>query len=313
MISTNLGHAPSARKRVSAATFGKRNRASIEARQSTAQAAKIHPAHQQNAFGELRMSRLLKTVPFTLALAALSIFAASCGSSNSPAQVRFVHAIQDAGALDINVISTNNTNATPEFADVSFLGVLPSQPGYTSVPSGSDTVQALTASTTTAVFSDSVNWGARGHYTAIATGFSKTGTHGSDVVLLSIPDNIPAPPSGDVEFRVIHASPSGSDGNGGAVDIYIELNPNSGPGLPITIQGLAYTQASKYYAFVLNPNNATVPPGFTIYVTKPGTTSQIFSYPINLSTAGAARTLVLTDVQGGNTMNTSFLELSDLN
>jgi hypothetical protein len=311
MISINRGQAPSAPTRGRAATFRKSNRSSTEARQTTGQAAKIHPARQQNAFGELRMSRLLKTLPLTLALAALSIFATSCGSSNAPAQVRFVHAIQDAGALDINVIGTNNANnTTPQFADISFLGVMPNQPGYTSVPSGSDTIKALAVGTTTQVFSDSVGWGADAHYTAIATGFSYTGIiKGSNVVLLSIPDNIPTPPSGDVEFRVIHAAPSGPS----AVDVYIELNPNTGPGLPITIQGLAYTQASKYYAFVLNPNNATIPPGFTIYVTAAGTTSQIFSYPINLSTAGSARTLVLTDVQGGTTMNTSFLELSDLN
>lgn len=259
------------------------------------------------------MSRLLKTLPLTLALAALSIFTASCGSSTSPAQVRFVHAIPDAGSLDINVLGTNKTDATPQFADMSFLGVLPLQPGYTSVPSGSDTVKALAVGTTTQVFSDSVNWGVGAHYTAVATGFSNTGiVKGSNVVLLSIPDNIPTPPTGDVEFRVIHASPSGP----AAVDVYIELNPNTGPGLPITIQGLAYTQASKYVTFVVNPNNVTPPPGFTVYVTATGTMSPVLaSGPLNPATAGGVRTLVLTDVQNGNppAMSSSFLELPDRN
>ncbi len=253
------------------------------------------------------MSRSLKALPLAFALAALSIFAASCGS-NTPAQVRFVHAIQDAPALDINVTGPN-VATVQEFTEVAFLGVQPNQPGYTSVPSGSDTIAGVLASNASPVFSDTVGWGAGAHYTAVATGFSQTGTNGSNVVLLSIPDNLPTPPSGDVEFRVIHASPSGP----GSVDVYIELNPNTGPGLPITIQALGYMQASNYVTFSFNPNNATIPPGFMVYVTASGSTTPIITEPLNPSTAGAVRTLVLTDVQNGNTMNTTFLELSDLN
>ena len=254
------------------------------------------------------MSRLLKALPLALAIAALSTFAASCGSS-SPAQVRFVHVIQDAGPLDIDVSGANVTT-TQEFTDIPFLGVLPNQPGYTSTPSGSDTITGFSTGTTTEVFSDSLNLGSGAQYTLVATGFSLTGTNGSNVALLQISDNIPVPPAGDVEFRVIHASPSGP----GAVDVYIELNPNTGPGLPITISNLAYTQASKYVSFVYNPNNATNPPGFKVYVTAAGTTTPILiSEPINPATAGAVRTLVLTDVQDGTSMSSSFLELSDLN
>ncbi|MFI5118419.1 MAG: DUF4397 domain-containing protein [Terriglobales bacterium] len=249
---------------------------------------------------------MLKALPLTLALAALSIFAASCVSSR-PAQVRFVHAIQDASPLDIDVSGANVTS-TQEFTGISFLGVLPNQPGYTSVPSGSDTIEGFLTGKTTEVFSDSVSWGAGAQYTVIATGLSQTGSNGSNVVLLSIPDNIPAPPSGDVEFRIIHASPSGP----GTVDVYIEP-AKSGPGLPITIPGLAYKQASNYVSFPYNPDNATNPPGFMVYVTASGSTIPIISEAINPGNAGAARTLVLTDVQGGTSMNSSFLELSDIN
>ncbi len=258
------------------------------------------------AFGDLRMSRWLKALPLTLALAALSIFAASCGSSG-PAQVRFVQAIQDAPALDIDV-SNSNVTPTQDFTNISFLGVQPNQPGYTSVPSGSDTLTGFLTGTTTQVFNDTVGWASGSQYTVIATGFSETGTNGSNVVILSIPDNIPTPPAGDVSFRVIHASPSGP----GAVDVYIALNPSSGPGLPITIQGLAYTQASNYVSFAFNPNNDTTPPGYTVYVTPSGSMKPIISEPIFPATAGAVRTLVLTDVQHGTTMNSTFLELSDV-
>lgn len=256
------------------------------------------------------MSRLLKAVPLILALgawAALSIFATSCGS-NAPAHIRFVHAIQDAPPLDIGITGTDANN-TQEFTDIAFLGVQPNQPGYTSVPSGNDTIKGVVTGTTTPVFSDSVGWSSATNYSVIATGFSQTGTNGSNVVLLSIPDNIPAPPVGDVAFRVIHASPSGP----GSVDVYIELNPSNGPGLPITIQGVNYTQASKYVFFTFNPNNATTPPGYTVYVTASGSLQPIISEAISPSTTGAVRTLVLTDAPAGKTMNSSFLELSDAN
>jgi hypothetical protein len=258
-------------------------------------------------FGELKMSRLLKVLPLALAFSILSILAASCGS-NTPAQVRFVHAIQDGPAMDVYV-SGPNVPSTQEFTDVSFLGVQPNQPGYTSIPSGSDTVEGVLTSTNTEIFSSSVNWNSTQPYTAIATGFSNTPTPGTGVVLMSIPDNIPALSTGDVEFRVIHASPSGPS----AVDVDIELNPTSHPGLPITIQGLAYQQASTYASFTYNPNNTIPPPGFTVYVTASGSSIPIISQVIDPGMVGAVRTLVLTDSQNGTTMSTSLLELSDLN
>jgi len=140
----------------------------------------------------------------------------------------------------------------------------------------------------------------------IATGFVSSSQNAD---ILSIPDNIPTPPSGDVAFRFIHASPSGP----GTVDVYIELNPSSGPLLPVTISGLAYTQASNYVSFAFNPNNDTTPPGYTVYITAAGSMTPIFSEGLNPGNAGAVRTLVLTDVQGGTSMRPLFLELSDLN
>ena len=249
-----------------------------------------------------KMSRWLKAVPVMLALAALSIFAASCGNS-SQARVRFVHAIQDAGPLDIDV------NGTQDFTNISFREVQPNQPGYTNVPSGTDTLEGFAANTTTEAFSDSVGWGAGAAYTVVATGFSQSGKNGINVVLLSIPDNIPTPPAGDVAFRIIHASPSGP----GTVDVYIELNPSSGPELPITIQGLAYTQASKYLSFAYNPNQDPIPPGFTVYVTASGSMDPIINEQIYPGAAGAVFTLVLTDNPYGTTMDTSYLELTDAN
>jgi hypothetical protein len=250
----------------------------------------------------------MKVLSFTLALAALSPFVASCGSGG-PAQVRFVQAIQDAPTpLDIDVSNANNS-PKQQFSHVSFLGVQPNQPGRTSVPSGNDTVTGFLTGTTTQVFSGTVGWASGLQYTLVATGFSKTGTNGSNVVLLSIPDNIPSPPTEDVSFRVIHASPSGP----GTVDVYIELNPSTAPTSPPTIQGLPYMQASNFVSLAFNPNNDPTPPGFTVYVCASGSVQPIVSEPIFPASAGAVRTLVLTDVQNGTTMSSSFLELTDAN
>jgi len=255
------------------------------------------------------MSRWLKALPLALAMMALSTFAGSCGS-NGPAQVRFVHVIPDAPAMDVNI------NGTAEFLNISFRGVQPNQPGYTSVPSGGDTIEGFLTGTTTPVFTSTASLGASAHYTLVATGLSK----GSSIVLLQTSDNIPTPPPGDVGFRVINASPSGPPCASlnpptcpNSVDVYIELNPNSGPGLPLTIQSLAYTQASNYVFFAFNPNNETIPPGYTVYVTASGTLTPIISEGIYPANAGAVRTLVLTDAPGGGSMNKTFLELSDLN
>jgi Domain of unknown function (DUF4397) len=245
------------------------------------------------------MFRLLKTLPVTLALAALSISATGCGSSSS-AQARFVNAIQNTanygGSLDVEV------NTTKEFSNVVFPNVSAST--YTSVPSGSDTILGLQTGTTTQVFPGTASLSSGKQYTLVATGFA--GGSGGNVVFLSIPDTNTAPTTGNVEFRVINASPSGPT----AVDVYIEPEPFNGglQGLPITIQGLAYQQASSYVPLPYNSNTF----GYVLYVTASGSTTPIFSQTINNPT-GSIRTLVLTDVQNGNSMNQAFLELSDLN
>jgi hypothetical protein len=127
-------------------------------------------------------------------------------------------------------------------------------------------------------------------------------------LILSVPDNNNAPPSNDVEFRFIHASPSGPP----TVDIYVELYPGTGPTGTPAVSGLAYTQASGYFQTEYNPNDVDQFLGYEIYVTAAGSTTPIFSEPI-LPADGAIRTLILRDIQNGTAMNPSFLELADLN
>jgi hypothetical protein len=252
------------------------------------------------------MSRGFKILPLALALAALSIFTAGCGSSNPvPAQVRFVNAIQDTAqygtALDITVAGTK------EFTDVPFQGFQPSS-GYTKIVSGGSALQGIQTGTTTPVFIADISLTASAQYTLVATGFATSGR----VVLISALDNNLPPPNGQENFRVIHASPSGP----AAVDIYIVPVGSTNPITPpATISNVAYRSASAYASVAYNPNFVQ---GFnyTMFVTATGTTSPVlFSQTLSAGTssAGSIRTLVLTDQQNISQLNPSALVLNDLN
>jgi Domain of unknown function (DUF4397) len=247
------------------------------------------------------MLRWLKALPLalplTLALAALG-FLVACGSGNS-VQVRFVHAIQDSGQLDIDF------NGTKEYTDIAFTAVQPSS-GYSAVPAGNDTIQGFATGTTTLAFTNSnVNLNAGTEYTVVATGFI---TSTSDVVILSPADTNTEPANGTVNFRVIDASPSGP----GSLDIYILPNPVVGGIVPpATISGLAYQQTSTYVPLPYNSNGQ----GYTIYVCTSGSTNPIFSQPLTVgsSSEGSIRTLILTDQANDDALRDLFTVLNDLN
>jgi hypothetical protein len=252
------------------------------------------------------MSRWFKALPLKLALAALSIFAAGCGSSSNPAQVRFVNAIQDTAqygaALDIQV------NGTTEFTKVAFQGVQPPS-GYTSIPSGGGTFKGLRTGTATEIFIANVSLDPSKQYTLVATGFA-TGV--SKVPIISATDNNTTAASGNVEFRVINASPSGPPG----VDIYI-IPIGSGTTLtpPATITNLAYKTTSTYAKLPYNPNVVNGA-NYTMFVTATGTTSPILitqTLSAGSSSAGAIRTLVLTDQENVDQLNQRAIVLNDLN
>jgi hypothetical protein len=252
-------------------------------------------------------SRSLKALPLTLALvtlalAALTLVTTSCGSSNSLAQARFVNAIPNATALDIQF------NGTKDFTDIAFFGFLPSS-GYTGVPAGSVTIKGFaTGSTTNQAFSVTNTLTAGKQYTLVATGFVP-----NSVVVLPPTDNNTAPANGMVTFRVINASPSGPS----AVDVYILPNPVTGGLGSCTalncISGVAYQGVSTPTTIAYNSNGN----GFTMYVTTSGGTNPIFSQnlAVGSATTGSIRTLVLTDIQNGNPpgMNPQAIILNDLN
>jgi len=244
------------------------------------------------------MLRLLKALPLTLALAALSFFATSCGSS-SQSQVRVVHAISDGPALDINV------NTTKPFTNIAFGGVQPTPPAYTKVASGSDTLQAVDTGTTTVVIANtSASLSGSSQYTVLLTGF----LNGTDVNAPSfnlITDNNAAPTSGNVEIRIIDGSANTPQGG---FSVYIVPPGANIGGLTPQISGLLIGQASSYQSLNITGNV------YEVIVTPNGQQTPYINQNYTIPT-GSIRTLVIVDNQGGGGGVPSQipLELNDLN
>jgi hypothetical protein len=258
------------------------------------------------------MLRLFKALPLTLAIAALSLVATGCGSSNT--QARFVNAIPDTndygtgiGGLDVEV------NGTKEFSNVAFGTASAST--YVGIPAGSDTIEGLEYNTSTEVFDEqNVRLTSGTQYTLVATGFA-TGTNGNNVIFLNPTDNNTEPADGKVSFRVINASPSGP----AEVDVWIVPAPLNPP-LPTSpsIPSLAYKAASTYFTTNYNSGGG----GFLIYVAVAGTAG---NGPFIISgqsipqlggvSEGSIRTIVLYDIKNGTTpgMNSQALVMPDLN
>ncbi|HLB93423.1 MAG TPA: DUF4397 domain-containing protein [Terriglobales bacterium] len=240
---------------------------------------------------------MLKSLLLALAVAALSLITISCNPS-STAQVRFVHAIEDAGALDIEI------NDSKIFSDVSFTDLQPLT-GYKGAPSGVDTMTGVVSGTTTeAFFVPNVKLFEGNEYTVVATG-TVVNTD-SAVVLVSL-DNDNVPNNGTVNFRFINAAP---DGPATGVDIYVM--PAQEPlQSPPTVSGLNYQQTSAYINVPYNKQGS----GFVIYVCTTGTTTPLFSQALSVGgpTQGVIRTLILTDQQKVEALNPLFVVLNDVN
>ena len=257
------------------------------------------------------MLRLLKALPLTLAIAAVSIVATSCNSNNGT-KARFVNAIQNTeeygagngGALDVEV------NGTQQFTGVQFQTA--SANTYIPIPSGNVTIEGFESpGVTTPVFTDSTTLSSGTEYTEVATGFAGGTLTGNNVVLLSLSDDNTLPEDGTLNFRVINASPNSPSG----VDIWIEPTPYpfSLQGVKPTISALAYQSVSGYVNVSYNSNNNE---GFTVFVYTAGGGTELFSTNVNVSgsvSSASVCTLVLTDNPNGSTMSSFLVVLNDNN
>ncbi len=243
------------------------------------------------------MFRWFEALPLTFALAALSLFASSCGSSHSQSQLRVVHAISNGPALDVKV------NSTTLFTNTAFTGVQPIPPAYTKVGQGSVTLEAVNTGTTTAVIANtSTSLNGSAQYTLLMTGLIN-GIGANAPTFFSISDTNSAPTAGNVGIRIIDGS-TNTFVNG--FDVYIVPPGTNIQNVTPQITGLLLGQASSYQS--LNIGGGV----YEVIVTQSGSQTSYVNqnYTIN---PGQIRTFVIVDTQGGGQISAFPLELSDLN
>jgi len=256
----------------------------------------------KTASWRINMFRLWKALPLTLAVAALSSVATSCGSGS--ARVRVVNAIPDNGsqgaiALDIDI------NGTKDFPSVQFDTVYPTQTtpaSYVSVPSGSDTIIAYDAGTTTnpVVNSNTASLGGSTQYTMLLGGFS---AHSPQPYLITDTNTVPT--AGNLEIRVINGSAVSAQYGG--IDVYVYQNGLQPPTTP-QISGLNLGQGSSYLSLTYESNYC-----IDFYLHGTGTKYTGCFAQGGSSTAGQITTLVIVDLPGGGAISPTPLEMVDLN
>jgi len=243
------------------------------------------------------MSRSLKPLLATLALALYFVSTLGCFSAGGGAQVRIVNAVPDSQPIDVYI---NSTRVATAMAFNTF------QPNanpakYIGVPTGTESIQGFLTGTTINPVSPSgtLSLTSNTQYTIVAVGLE---LNTSPPLLLTDVNTLPT--SGNVEFRIINASPS-SPVNG--VDVY--LVP---PGTDITdytpqISLLNNGQASSYQSLTYTAS------GYEMIVTPTGTKVPLI-HQTYIPNSASITTLVLVDNAGGNNgLSQTPLVLNDLN
>jgi len=236
--------------------------------------------------------RILKIVSAILTLAALGVFAVSCGSS-SKSQARLVYAIPDEGgnvdiAIDGNNVTTN----------LAFGSVWPSTSGYSSVSSGSRKIEVRPTGDTNAsddIINSTTSFNGGSPYTLVATG--RVTDNPPDQILSVFSDDNTAPTSGNFKLRMIHASPSG-----GSLDVYV-IQGGSIQGLAPNIATLTYKSASSYLGSLAAGT-------WQVFLTPAGSQAVISNLQYTFA-SGKIYTLVLTDNNGSQSINPTPLQLND--
>ncbi|MGA9530047.1 MAG: DUF4397 domain-containing protein [Terriglobales bacterium] len=252
------------------------------------------------------MSRLLTILTFALAVIAIGMLAASCGSGN--AQYRVVNAIPNT-AQNFNSNGFDmQMNGTTVWTSVGFGSTEPSpQNKYQNVSSGTDTLGVYLAgqagqSGAVPVVSSALDLGGGTQYTVILAGNSDQSGATYPLVAHVITDSNPTPTSGDVGIRILDASLALS--SLGSVDV---LSLPSGDqccaGASTVASALQYPQNGGTGGNIDGGyQNIGIPPSghLTLWVTAHGNTSDIiFNYTISSLSAGQNYTLVMADATGG--------------
>ena len=257
------------------------------------------------------MLRLLKSVSVICALAALISVTISCGSGGS-AQLRVVDAL------------SNNTNNTPldiyvnnvliNSTALSYSNVFPSQPNsgpatYVGVPGGSASIDIYNSPQSTSppenpIFKTAISETLTGgdQYTLVLAGSYQDSFPGKQPTAFLFTDTNIAPASGNIVLHIIDASVNTP---AGGFSIYIYQSSGGIPATP-QITGLMLGNLVTYSpAWVANTS-------YAVTVAYP-TGTQFYSYYLPSPNNQQITTLVIQDLQSGNTVEAQPIVMTDLN
>ena len=200
-----------------------------------------------------------------------AICTTGCGSNT--AKVRVINASPGEGSISSTVAGTS-VASNLAYATTS---------GYTSVTSGSVTLQVQQSSSSTSVIDQSISLTSSDNYTVLVTGYP------TSVAAVTLTDNDATPSSGNVNFRIIHAAPALS-----AADVYVVAPGTSLSSVSPTVSSLSFESSSGY----LSISSGT----YEIYFTLTGEKlAYIDSGPLTLSAGDVDSVVALDGSAGGFT------------
>jgi len=170
-----------------------------------------------------------------------------CGSGNTIAQLRVMHASPNEPNLDVYI------DGKIVASELAYEG----NTGYLSVDPGSHKVQLDLTGTTNPVLSQSVNLAGSSETTLIAY------NEAANITALVLADNNTTPGSGNIELRFVNAAPGL-----GSTDVYVVVPGTGITNLTPTVSALAFGAASSYQTL---PETTTQGTGYEVLFTIEGT------------------------------------------
>jgi Domain of unknown function (DUF4397) len=205
----------------------------------------------------------------------------ACGSSSGNPRVRLLDASPAQAALDMLVASKTVASGVA-YGTAS---------AYTSVNSGSPNLQIEATGTTTALVNQTITVASKTDYTVLAMNSS------SGTLATVLTDNNAVPASGQIEIRVINASPSL-----GTADVYVVAPGTSIASVTPTAAGVAVGSATGYQSLAAG--------SYEVFFAPTGQKTVSIDSGSLTFTAGQIRTVVGLD---GQTGGFTSAVLSDLN
>lgn len=211
----------------------------------------------------------------------LLLLSLGCGSTHN-AQIRFMNAATNlANPQQDLLINSNKVASAIGYGAAS---------SYTKIGAGTEHVQVEPTGTTTPIIDENLTFNTSSQSTIML--FSSP-----TIATVVFADNNAAPTSGNMNLRIINASPSL-----GAADVYVVAPGTDLSTVSPTVSSLAVQTASSY--FTLTPGT------YQVYFTAAGSKFSLFDSGPQTWSAGQVRTVVGLDGEFGGYASTVLADLN---